>query len=185
MEAPLTLFVWSRQRVVPVRITDFGITEEAFDPIAQPDPRQGEPRLARADRRRPRLRITKAAASTCATSSRRSAGRRVSSGAALPRSASRGIPAACDPVLPGRDQPLTTPFAGTPSRVDDAATAGDRRLPAAPLRPAAASRCHAWSQYYTVAKATASTTCAAALPRRPGAVLAHLRRQRVPSTATS
>jgi hypothetical protein len=30
-EAPLTLFVWSRQRVVPVRITEFSITEEAFD----------------------------------------------------------------------------------------------------------------------------------------------------------
>jgi hypothetical protein len=31
MEAPLTLFVWSKQRVMPVRITDFSITEEAFD----------------------------------------------------------------------------------------------------------------------------------------------------------
>ena len=31
MEAPLTLFVWSKQRVIPVRITDFSITEEAFD----------------------------------------------------------------------------------------------------------------------------------------------------------
>ena len=31
MEAPLTLFVWSRNRVVPVRITDFSVTEEAFD----------------------------------------------------------------------------------------------------------------------------------------------------------
>jgi hypothetical protein len=28
---PLTLFVWSRSRVAPVRITDFSITEEAFD----------------------------------------------------------------------------------------------------------------------------------------------------------
>ena len=34
--APLTLFVWSRSRVVPVRITDFGITEEAFDPNLNP-----------------------------------------------------------------------------------------------------------------------------------------------------
>lgn len=31
VEAPLTLFVWSRQRVVPVRITEFSVTEEAFD----------------------------------------------------------------------------------------------------------------------------------------------------------
>ena len=31
MEAPLSLFVWSEHRVVPVRITEFGVTEEAFD----------------------------------------------------------------------------------------------------------------------------------------------------------
>ena len=36
MEAPLMLFVWSAQRVVPVRITDFSITEEAFDPTLNP-----------------------------------------------------------------------------------------------------------------------------------------------------
>ena len=36
IEAPLTLFVWSRNRVVPVRITDFSITEEAFDPSLNP-----------------------------------------------------------------------------------------------------------------------------------------------------
>ena len=35
-EAPLTVFVWSAQRVVPVRITDFSITEEAFDPQLNP-----------------------------------------------------------------------------------------------------------------------------------------------------
>src|SRR5215510_14373637 len=32
METPLTLFVWSKQRILPVRLTDFSITEEAFDP---------------------------------------------------------------------------------------------------------------------------------------------------------
>lgn len=32
----LTLFVWSKNRVVPVRITDFSITEEAFDPSLNP-----------------------------------------------------------------------------------------------------------------------------------------------------
>ena len=31
LETPLALFVWSRQRVVPVRVTDCSITEEAFD----------------------------------------------------------------------------------------------------------------------------------------------------------
>ena len=36
MEVPLTLFVWSAQRIVPVRITDFSITEEAFDPVLNP-----------------------------------------------------------------------------------------------------------------------------------------------------
>ena len=36
MEAPLTLFVWSRHRVVPVRVTDFSITEEAFDTDLNP-----------------------------------------------------------------------------------------------------------------------------------------------------
>src|SRR5262249_19906926 len=32
MEAPLTLFVWGPKRIVPVRITELSITEEAFDP---------------------------------------------------------------------------------------------------------------------------------------------------------
>ncbi|PYP84915.1 MAG: hypothetical protein DMG65_21590 [Candidatus Angelobacter sp. Gp1-AA117] len=36
MEAPLSLFVWSKNRVVPVRITDFSITEEAFDTALNP-----------------------------------------------------------------------------------------------------------------------------------------------------
>lgn len=31
MESSLMLFIWSQQRVVPVRLTDFSITEEAFD----------------------------------------------------------------------------------------------------------------------------------------------------------
>jgi len=34
--APLTLFVWSKQRVVPVRVTDLSITEEAFDVALNP-----------------------------------------------------------------------------------------------------------------------------------------------------
>jgi hypothetical protein len=36
LEQPLTLFVWSKTRVVPVRFTDFSITEEAFDPNLNP-----------------------------------------------------------------------------------------------------------------------------------------------------
>ena len=36
VEAPLTLFIWSKSRVVPVRITDFSVTEEAFDPHLNP-----------------------------------------------------------------------------------------------------------------------------------------------------
>lgn len=31
METPLTLFVWSRNRILPVRLTEFSITEESFD----------------------------------------------------------------------------------------------------------------------------------------------------------
>src|SRR4051812_7157541 len=36
LEAPMTLFVWSKQRVVPVRITDLSVTEEAFDVALNP-----------------------------------------------------------------------------------------------------------------------------------------------------
>lgn len=36
METPLTLFVWSKNRVLPVRLTDFSITEESFDPQLNP-----------------------------------------------------------------------------------------------------------------------------------------------------
>lgn len=36
MESPLAVFVWSKSRIVPVRVTDFSITEEAFDPSLNP-----------------------------------------------------------------------------------------------------------------------------------------------------
>jgi Contractile injection system tube protein len=36
VESPLTVFVWSRQRILPVRLTEFSITEEAFDPNLNP-----------------------------------------------------------------------------------------------------------------------------------------------------
>lgn len=35
-ETPLSLFVWSASRVVPVRLTEFSVTEEAFDPNLNP-----------------------------------------------------------------------------------------------------------------------------------------------------
>jgi Contractile injection system tube protein len=36
MEAALTLFIWNKNRIIPVRITDFSITEEAFDANLNP-----------------------------------------------------------------------------------------------------------------------------------------------------
>ena len=36
MESPLTIFVWSKNRVLPVRITDVSVTEEAFDTSLNP-----------------------------------------------------------------------------------------------------------------------------------------------------
>jgi hypothetical protein len=35
-DAPLALFVWSKDRILPVRITEFSITEEAFDAALNP-----------------------------------------------------------------------------------------------------------------------------------------------------
>jgi hypothetical protein len=35
-EVPLTIFVWSKNRILPVRLTDVGINEEAFDPVLNP-----------------------------------------------------------------------------------------------------------------------------------------------------
>jgi hypothetical protein len=36
MTAPLALFVWGTARIVPVRVTEFSITEELFDPSLNP-----------------------------------------------------------------------------------------------------------------------------------------------------
>ncbi len=35
-QAPLTLFVWGQKRILPVRLTEFGITEEAYDTQLNP-----------------------------------------------------------------------------------------------------------------------------------------------------
>ncbi len=36
MDAPLALFVWSKDRIVPVKITEFSVTEEMFDSSLNP-----------------------------------------------------------------------------------------------------------------------------------------------------
>lgn len=36
METPLTLFIWNKNRILPVRITDFSVTEDAFDANLNP-----------------------------------------------------------------------------------------------------------------------------------------------------
>ena len=36
MQSALTLFIWSMNRIIPVRLTDFSITEEAFDASLNP-----------------------------------------------------------------------------------------------------------------------------------------------------
>ncbi|HPR05838.1 MAG: hypothetical protein H6944_17205 [Zoogloeaceae bacterium] len=36
MESALALFVWGAQRIAPVRVTEFSISEEAFDPALNP-----------------------------------------------------------------------------------------------------------------------------------------------------
>jgi hypothetical protein len=36
MLAPLVLFVWGKNRIAPVKVSDFSITEEAFDPNLNP-----------------------------------------------------------------------------------------------------------------------------------------------------
>lgn len=36
LEGPMILFVWGPQRVLPVKVTSFSITEEAYDPLLNP-----------------------------------------------------------------------------------------------------------------------------------------------------
>jgi hypothetical protein len=36
MQSPLVLFIWSKSRIVPVRVTEFSIAEEAFDTELNP-----------------------------------------------------------------------------------------------------------------------------------------------------
>ena len=52
MESALTVFVWNKNRITPVRITDLSITEEAFDPQLESHSRESIARHARAQRKR-------------------------------------------------------------------------------------------------------------------------------------
>ena len=36
MESPLVLFIWSKRRILPVRLTELNITEDRFDPALNP-----------------------------------------------------------------------------------------------------------------------------------------------------
>ena len=36
MESSLTLFIWNKNRIIPVRLTEFSVTEEAFDVLLNP-----------------------------------------------------------------------------------------------------------------------------------------------------
>ena len=56
IETPLALFIWSRHRIVPVRVTAALDHRGGLRPQPQPDPRQGQPVAAGAVGRRPRLR---------------------------------------------------------------------------------------------------------------------------------
>ena len=56
MQSALTLFIWSKNRIMPVRLTDFQHHRGGVRSGAQSDPRQGQPGHARAERERRRLR---------------------------------------------------------------------------------------------------------------------------------
>ena len=55
LEQPLTLFVWSKSRVVPVRLTEFSDHRRSLRPAAESDSREGQPGHAGIERRRSRL----------------------------------------------------------------------------------------------------------------------------------
>ena len=52
-EAPLALFIWGPTRVLPVRVTSFSITEEAYDTLLESHPCQGGSEPVRAQLRGP------------------------------------------------------------------------------------------------------------------------------------
>ena len=83
IETPLALFIWSRNRIVPVRVTELSITEEAFDPNLNPIRAKVSLTLRALSRRRPRLRATAAAACSWPTSTPRSSSPARAAGATL------------------------------------------------------------------------------------------------------
>ena len=156
------LFVWSKNRVVPVRITEFSITEEAFDPALNPIRAKVSLGDARAHRRRPRLRpqgrqpVHDLPAGEGAARGEEHRPRSARSGSEGFRE--RPAAAASRPGRPQGDavsdqQPLPrrrhghAPGAGRP----------DDRLPAAPLR-AAAGALRAAAGAHRDRRATGSTT---------------------------
>ena len=143
-EAPLTLFVWSAQRIVPVRITEFSITEEAFDPALNPIRAKVSLGMRVLTRRRPRLRRTRAAACSWPTCSakeqlaRKAPRARAHAASASEDSMSDPIQALIQPAM--QATPRSRRPAATTARRSPTLAGADGRtvvLPAAPLRAAA------------------------------------------------
>ena len=64
MQSALTLFIWSKNRILPVRLTEFSITEEAFDPALNPIRAKVSLGMRVLERERRRLRSAKPAVSS-------------------------------------------------------------------------------------------------------------------------
>ena len=191
LEAPLTLFVWGKQRVVPVRVTDLSITEEAFDVRAQPDPGQGQPRPAGAVGRRPRLRPPRRHLFMGYLRTQEATGRAGRHRSPSPRSGWRGsddaptriqalLAAGVVPTtsLPA-DQPLRRASASTPTRPTPAP--GEDAVPVPFLRRRlvpAARAVRAALRVLACVEGDRRDLIAAAPPRRRRAVVAARRRQR-------
>ena len=187
IEAPLTLFVWSKQRVVPVRVTDLSITEEAFDVASTRSAPRCQPRAAGALGRRPRLRPPRRHAvhgATCAT--RRALAGRAGSVAAVRSSEWRrsdGRPAAGAARRRRRARRRRSRRrAATPTSASTPARSRRRRgaagaVPPPPARARAPDR-FALLYEVPVVEGDRRDLLAAAPPRRRRAVVAARRRER-------
>ena len=184
LEAPLTLFVWSKNRVVPVRLTDFSITEEAFDPTLNPIrakvslglrvlsvddlgfDQQGRQPLHGYQQHEGAAGVAQPPAAPSARSaSTGSRDERSPAGAARRRSRSRRAASRRSSRYHGVDPATCERRDGAPSSYLR------RRFVPPPER-------FALLQEHTVVEGDRLDNLAAPLPRRPGAVLAHLRRER-------
>ena len=168
---------------MPVRMTDFSITEEAFDTAPQSDPRQGQPGDAGAERRRSRLRSQGRRSLHEPISSRRSGSRPGIRAAASARSASEGFhdrsvsgADASWASLPCRSFPPNEPLQRRRDSRRSRRPTGEtivylrRRFVPQPER-------FALLREHTVTAGRPAGQRRRAVPRRSGAVLAHLRRQ--------